>query len=193
VVLEVFRSLLGQFDLPAVFLLVLVVAGMAVVLYRLEARLRTVATVLGGVPGFALPLFLLAVGLGWGGGYDLLAEELPGENGSAVDFEQAPEVRDDLFRAANREDGDDAPVTYRLSLSLTGSAMGSHAPHASSTPTASGVRISTRTPARSRGRSSPNTTGPTTGSPVRNTAISLRERSGAPGGGFLPPGRHVSV
>jgi len=112
----VFAALLGLFDLPGAFLgLVVAVVALGVVLHLIEPGIRTVATFAGGVPVFALLLVLLAVGLGWGGGYELVAEELPDGDGDAVDFDEAPEVRDDLFRAVNRED-EGGEVTYRLQL-----------------------------------------------------------------------------
>ena len=112
-----FGALLGLLGFPvAVFLLVIVASLLSVVLYWLEVDARVTTTFVGGVPVFVLLLVLLAAGLGWGGGYDLVAEERLAANDSAIDFSEAPEVRDDLFRADNREGGDGDPVTYRLSL-----------------------------------------------------------------------------
>jgi hypothetical protein len=54
--------------------------------------------------------------VGRGGGYDLVATERPDATDAAAGFEEAPAVRDDLFRAANREGGDGEPATYRLPL-----------------------------------------------------------------------------
>lgn len=116
--LLVFVALLGLFEPPAAIVaLVVAVAALGVSLYRLGTDHRTVATFAGGVPVFALLLVFLATVPG--GGHALVAEETgvpdPAEaNGSLADFEEAPEVGDDLFRSATREGGD--PAIYRLSL-----------------------------------------------------------------------------
>jgi hypothetical protein len=112
-----FVAVLGLLGLPtALTVLVAAVAVLVAVPYYLGTGVRPIATLAGGVPVFALLLLLLAVGLGWGGGYDLVAEERPGATGPAAEFEEAPAVRDDLFREANREGGDGEPATYRLPL-----------------------------------------------------------------------------
>lgn len=111
--LLVFVALLGLFELPvAMAALVVAVAALGVGLYHLGTDPRTVVTFAGGVPVFALLLVFLAALPG--GGYALVAEETGDTNGSVADFDETPEVRDDLFRSANREDDD--PITYRLSL-----------------------------------------------------------------------------
>lgn len=73
------------------------------------------ATFAGGVPVLAVLLLLLAFGLGWGGGYDVVAEPVSAES---VDepvnaLDEAPDVREDLFseQACDPEDG-----VCRLSL-----------------------------------------------------------------------------
>jgi hypothetical protein len=62
----------------------------------------------GGVPVLALLLVLLAFGLGWGGGYDVVAEPLPGHDASddVPDFEDAPAVAEDLFDQQHCDPGD---------------------------------------------------------------------------------------
>lgn len=112
----VFAALLGLFELPgAFFALVVAVVAFGAVVHALDTGVRPVATFAGGVPVFALLLVLLAAGLGWGGGYELVAQELPDDEGYAVEFDEAPEVRDDLFRAVNRDEEGGA-VAYRLQL-----------------------------------------------------------------------------
>jgi Na+-driven multidrug efflux pump len=111
--LLVFVAVLGLFEPPvAIVGLVVAVAGLGVGLYHLGTDHRTVATFAGGVPIFTLLLvFLAAVP---GGGYTLVAEETGATNGSVADFEAAPELGDDLFVSATRENSDTG--TYRLSL-----------------------------------------------------------------------------
>jgi hypothetical protein len=113
----VFAAVLGLLGLPTAFAaLVVATAAIGTVLYYLETGIRAIATFAGGVPVFALLILVLAVGLGWGGGYDLVATERPDATDAAADFEEAPAVRDDLLRAGNREGGDGEPATYRLPL-----------------------------------------------------------------------------
>lgn len=63
-----------------------------------------VATFAGGVPTLAILLLLLGFGLGWGGGYDLVAREIPADevDGTAeASFEDVPQLREDLLRPAD--------------------------------------------------------------------------------------------
>ncbi|MFB6227280.1 MAG: hypothetical protein ABEH88_01635 [Halobacteriales archaeon] len=118
VFLVVFVAPLGLLGSRAAMVALVIVVGLlGVGLYHLRTDPRTVATFGGGVPVFALLLVLLVATPG--GGYAIVAEETraldSGDvNGSVADFDSSPEVRDDLFSPANREDGD--PATYRLSL-----------------------------------------------------------------------------
>lgn len=53
----------------------------------------------GSVPVVILLVLLLGFGLGWGGGYDVVAREVPSDTvtGPATTFEGYPQVRDDLL------------------------------------------------------------------------------------------------
>ena len=91
------------------FLTPLVAAGVFVVAeslwLRRMAAWRPLATFLGGVPALAFLLLVMGVGLGWGGGYDLVAEPVSDPEGEPVaDFDAVPAIRDDLFGAAGYED-----------------------------------------------------------------------------------------
>jgi hypothetical protein len=88
---------------------VLLVVGSLAGLRHVGASTGASATFVGGVPVLALLLVVLAFGLGWGGGYDVVAEPV---SASSVDepattFEDAPDVREDLFSedACDPEDG----------------------------------------------------------------------------------------
>jgi hypothetical protein len=77
----------------------LLAGGLVAVLYALDAAAETLAAFVGGVPVLGLFVLLLGVGLGWGGGYYLTATAAPDAtaNGTAADFDAAPDVRDALF------------------------------------------------------------------------------------------------
>lgn len=81
-----------------------IVAGAFAGLRRLDAPVATHATLAGGLPILALALLLLGFGLGWGGGYYLTAEAVSqtAVNGTVADFDEVPEVRDDLFDSCER-------------------------------------------------------------------------------------------
>lgn len=64
-----------------------------------------------GAPALALLLVLLAVGLGWGGGYDVVAEPAPDATEVDADFADVSELQADLFGSGSCEDG-----VCRLSL-----------------------------------------------------------------------------
>lgn len=60
-------------------------------------------TFAGGLPVLALLVLLLGVGLGWGGGYDVVATEVPAadvEGGADATFADAPRLRDDLLASS---------------------------------------------------------------------------------------------
>lgn len=88
---------------------VLFVAAVLVGLAVTEAATGTTLAFSGGVPVLALLLFLLAFGLGWGGGYDVVAEPVPETQATddVADFDDAPDVRDNLFaeQTCDRDDG----------------------------------------------------------------------------------------
>ncbi|WP_336038184.1 hypothetical protein [Halobacterium yunchengense] len=76
----------------------------------------TTAAFAGTAPVLAFLLVLLAVGLGWGGGYDVVAEPTTADSTDdpVADFDDAPRLAADLFAASAcdpREDG-----VCRLSL-----------------------------------------------------------------------------
>jgi hypothetical protein len=76
-------------------------AALAALRYSDAASASTAAFV-GSLPVLALLLLLLGFGLGWGGGYDVVAEPVgpSAVDGPAADFEDEPAVREDLFSAA---------------------------------------------------------------------------------------------
>lgn len=72
--------------------------GVPVGLWYAEFSAASIAAFVGTLPVLAFLVIALAFGLGWGGGYDVVAEEISGADADAVtDFEDAPELRDDLF------------------------------------------------------------------------------------------------
>lgn len=98
------------------------VVGVALLLYRVDARRHSAAAFAGGVPVLVVLVLLLGVGLGWGGGYDIVAEEVPASVVEGVDaeFAEVPTLRDDLLSPSGTDvyancEGDDRRVC-RLSL-----------------------------------------------------------------------------
>ncbi|MFB6107106.1 MAG: hypothetical protein ABEJ70_09055 [Halobacteriaceae archaeon] len=109
-------GLLGFPSVLAVFALV-AVAGLIGLLAR-RARAVTVAAFVGSLPALVLLLALLGFGLGWGGGYDVVAREVPAADVTGTPppaFDDAPAVREDLFAPATC-DVRDGTRTCRLSL-----------------------------------------------------------------------------
>ncbi|MFB6269972.1 MAG: hypothetical protein ABEH83_08520 [Halobacterium sp.] len=94
----------------------LLVAAALGALAASDAATGTLTAFVGGVPVLALLLFLLAFGLGWGGGYDVVAERLQGHDATddVADFDDAPQVRDDLFAEQSCDPYEDG--VCRLSL-----------------------------------------------------------------------------
>lgn len=101
------------------------VVAILVSMGRLRGWPAGVATFAGGVPVLAVALLLLGFALGWGGGYDLVAREVPAAtvNGTeAATFAEVPEVRDDLLDPsgeatdASCERGGEGRRTCRLPL-----------------------------------------------------------------------------
>lgn len=78
----------------------------------------------GGIPVLVVLVLLLGFGLGWGGGYDVVAREVPASavNGSAdATFDDVPRLRDDLLTPpednyAYCERNDEGRRTCRLPL-----------------------------------------------------------------------------
>jgi hypothetical protein len=91
---------------------VLFVAAVVVALGRVDASLASRGAFVGGVPALAFLLLVFGIGLGWGGGYDVVAEPAPDSADVTADFADAPELRDDLF-AAGACDGGVCRLTLR--------------------------------------------------------------------------------
>lgn len=107
VVLAAFAGVVGLLAAVVAF------AAFVVAVRALGAWPGGVTAFAGGVPVLVVALLLLGFGLGWGGGYDVVATELPASavNGSAdASFDEAPELRDDLLSPSP-----DAPATCRES------------------------------------------------------------------------------
>jgi hypothetical protein len=86
--------------LAAVLALVVVAVAVPAGLYRVGTWPDGVAAYVGGLPVLVLLLAALAFGLGWGGGYYVVAEEVPAEDvdtSAAAAFSEAPELRDALL------------------------------------------------------------------------------------------------
>jgi hypothetical protein len=78
------------------------VAVAVVLRFRFGVRSGGVTALVGATPAVVLLLALAGFGLGWGWGYVVSAEAVPDSavNGTAVaDFDEVPDVRDDLFAA----------------------------------------------------------------------------------------------
>lgn len=99
--LLVVATFLDANGLPTVLLVVgLFVAGVPLGLRRLDAWPWPVAAFAGGVPVVALSMLVLGFGLGWGGGYVVVAEEVPASSVSGpadADFDDYPQIRDALL------------------------------------------------------------------------------------------------
>ena len=86
--------------LTALLVLAVGLIGIPIAL-RIGAGVRSgaVPAFVGGIPVIILLLFLAGFGIGWGWGYVVVAEEVPeaSVDGSVADFDDVPEIRDDLF------------------------------------------------------------------------------------------------
>lgn len=108
----------------AAFLTALVVLAVALIAipllirYRLGVRSGGLPAFIGGIPVIVVFLFLAGFGLGWGWGYIVIAEEVPSSevDGPVADFDDVPEVRDDLLVAGdcNTESDDRRRCTLQL-------------------------------------------------------------------------------
>lgn len=86
--------------LAAVVAVVVVAVAVPAGLYRVGTWPDGVAAYVGGLPVLVLLLAALAFGLGWGGGYHVVAEEVPAEEvdtSAAAEFSEAPELREALL------------------------------------------------------------------------------------------------
>lgn len=94
----------------------LFVAAAFVALGRVGVSQAGRTTFVAGAPALALLLVLLAVGLGWGGGYDVVAEPVPASDvgDELTSFDDAPQLRADLFTEQGCDPADDG--VCRLSL-----------------------------------------------------------------------------
>ncbi len=86
--------------------------------YRYGVRSGAIPAFVGGAPVVVLLLLLAGFGVGWGWGYVVVAEEVPASsvNGSAADFDEAPQVRDDLLVDGDCETTADERRECHLSL-----------------------------------------------------------------------------
>lgn len=111
--------------LPAIVAVAAFVVAVPVGSLVLGAWHDGLAAFAGGIPVLVLLLFLLGFGLGWGGGYDVVATELPPstvEGSADATFDDAPALRDalltpdgdDVYATCERDDDDRR--TCRLSL-----------------------------------------------------------------------------
>jgi hypothetical protein len=92
----------------------LFVVAAVVALGRVNASRGSRTAFVGGVPALALLLVLLGVGLGWGGGYDVVAEPAPEGAQATADFADAPELREDLFAPGACEEDSVCRLPLRL-------------------------------------------------------------------------------
>lgn len=86
--------------LTVVLVLAIGFIGIPLVLrYHVGIRSGAVPAFVGGIPVIILLLLLAGFGLGWGWGYTMTAQEVPAStvNGPVADFDDVPEVRDELF------------------------------------------------------------------------------------------------
>lgn len=93
-------------------LLILAIAFVSIPLalrYRFGVRSGAVPAFVGGIPVIVMLLFLAGFGLGWGWGYVVTAEEVPESSvdGPVADFDEVPEIRDDLFAGDCETTGED--------------------------------------------------------------------------------------
>lgn len=105
--------------LTALVVLLAGLAGVPLALrYRYGVRSGGLHAFVGGVPVVVLFLLVVGFGLGWGWGYVAVAQEVPASSvdGPVASFDDAPEVRDDLFAAGNCETDPDGRRVCHLSL-----------------------------------------------------------------------------
>lgn len=101
-------TVLSAGGLPAAFVAVVAfVVAVPLGLRRADALAGGAPAFAGGVPVLLVILALLAFGLGWGGGYDLVAREVPADavQGEPATFEGYPEIREDLLSPGNGSGG----------------------------------------------------------------------------------------
>jgi hypothetical protein len=86
--------------LTALIVLAVAFVGIPIALrFPFGVRSGALPAFVGGIPVVVLLLFLAGFGLGWGWGYVVTAEEVPSSSveGATANFDEIPEVRDDLF------------------------------------------------------------------------------------------------
>lgn len=102
-------------------ILVLTVAVLVVPLllrYRYGMRSGGIPAFVGGIPVLLVLLLVTGFGLGWGWGYIMTAEEAPSsavDGTASADFDDVPQIRDDLF-AGDCSTGTDDRRVCRLYL-----------------------------------------------------------------------------
>lgn len=106
--------------LTAMVVLTVGLIGIPLVLwYQVNVHSGGLPAFAGGVPVVVLLVFLGGFGIAWGWGYVVIAEEIPaGSPEDVVDFNEVPEVRDDLFVDGECETTGDG--TQRCILQLRG-------------------------------------------------------------------------
>ncbi|MDY6817364.1 MAG: hypothetical protein SVG88_01790 [Halobacteriales archaeon] len=110
--------------LTAVIVASLFIATVPFVLRHLDLWPDGAVVFSGGVPVLILSLLLLGFGLGWGGGYDIVATEIPAtavDGNAGADFATVPALRDALLASNDGNDfayceTDGGQRTCRLSL-----------------------------------------------------------------------------
>lgn len=115
--------LVALLELAAFLTAILVLAAAVVALplllrYRYGVQSGGVPAFAGGIPVLILLLLLAGFGLGWGWGYTMTAQEVPASTvneSTAADFDDVPQLRDDLF-ASDCTTGADGRRVCRLSL-----------------------------------------------------------------------------
>lgn len=108
---------LEPFLAVALWIVATAVAVPALLWFRYDVRSGGLPAFAGGVPILVFLLLLAGIGVGWGWGYVLTAEEVPSPDAAdVVTFEEAPEVRDDLFAPRNCEVNADGDRRCRLQL-----------------------------------------------------------------------------
>lgn len=86
--------------------------------FRFRVRSGALPAFMGAIPVILLLLFLAGFGIGWGWGYVVTAEEVPPSavDGASLDFDEAPEFRDDLLVRGDCETTTDDVRQCRLQL-----------------------------------------------------------------------------
>lgn len=103
--------------LTAILVLAAAVIAVPLLLWvRYDVRSGALPAFVGAVPVLVLVLLIAGFGVGWGWGYLMTAERVPAStvNSAAADFDDVPQLRDDLFTGdcAGGPDGRDICRLY---------------------------------------------------------------------------------